>query len=77
MKLKIKKNININKPIKEELPFSESEIFNILKIVDIVLSDEEKEKEIWGLCDWHEPIPFEQLEELHRKINIFLQQKSK
>jgi len=77
MKMKIKKTINLNNRIKDELPFSSNEILDIFKIVDTILSDEDKEKEVWtSLCSWHEPISLEQMEQLHKKINIFLQQKS-
>lgn len=78
MKLAIKKSINLNNSIKKELPFSEEEIFNILKIVDAALADEKIEEEV---SNWlnilHEPISHLDLENLHKKVNIFLQEKSK
>jgi hypothetical protein len=58
----------------ENLPFSENEILNILRIADVALADENLEKEV---CNWlnvlHEPIALENLEDLHKKVNIYLQ----
>jgi hypothetical protein len=73
-KIKLKKKINLNNCIKNELPFTEKDILNILKIVDVALADEKIESEIH---DWigviYEPIRTEELEELHKKVNFFLQ----
>lgn len=73
-----KKSINLNGSVKKELPFSESDILNILKIVDVALADEKVEKEVQNLMEnLYESISFEELEDLHRKVNIFLQTKMK
>lgn len=73
-KIKLKKNININNPIKSELPFTEKDILNILKVVDVALGDEKIESEV---ADWigviYDPIKSEELEQLHKKVNFFLQ----
>ncbi len=73
-----KQSINLNNSIKKELPFSENDILNILKIVDVALADEKIEKEIQNWMEnLHESISFEELESLHKKVNIFLQTKNK
>jgi hypothetical protein len=71
----MKATANFKKSLtKSELPFSEIEILNILRIVDVALAEEDLEKEV---CNWlnvlHEPIALENLEDLHKKVNIFLQ----
>lgn len=72
-KTKINNKLNINNPVKSELPFTEKELFNILKIVDVALADEKTESEI---LDWmkllHEPMSSDEIEELHRKVHFYL-----
>lgn len=73
-----KKSINLNNSIKKELPFSEDDILNILKIVDVALADEKIEKEVHNwMKNLYESVSFEELESLHKKVNIFLQTKDK
>lgn len=73
-KLKFNNN-SIRKDVrKEELPFSSEEIIDILRIVDVALAHENTEKEVQNwLGILHEPIETEKLEDLHKKVNIFLQ----
>lgn len=72
-KTKINNQLNIENPVKTELPFTEKELFNILKIVDVALADEKTETEV---RDWmkliYEPLSQEEIEELHRKVHFFL-----
>lgn len=72
-KTKINNKLNIENPVKTELPFTEKELFNILKIVDVALADEKTEAEVH---DWmkiiYEPMSSEEIEELHRKVHFFL-----
>lgn len=72
-KIKGKGIINLNNTVKSELPFTEGELLNILKIVDAALADEHIEQEV---CNWinilHEEVNFDELEDLHKKVNLFL-----
>lgn len=76
-KIKAKNQINLNNSVRSELPFSQKELLNIFKIVDAALADEKIEHEIY---DWlnlmHDDVSLEELESLHRKINLFLQGKN-
>jgi hypothetical protein len=70
---KINNKLNVNNPVKSELPFTERDILNILKIVDVALADEKTESEI---RDWmkllYEPMSSDEIEELHRKVHFYL-----
>jgi hypothetical protein len=77
-KIKGRGIINLNNTVKSELPFTEGELLNILKIVDAALADEHIEQEV---RDWmnalYEEVNFDELEGLHKKVNFFLQDKFK
>jgi hypothetical protein len=76
IKIKKKNHINLNNTVKSELPFTEKEILNILRIVDAALADEKIESEI---RDWlnvlHDKVSFDDLDNLHKKVSLFLNEK--